>query len=85
MNSNQTNKKEEISVDKKLADLLLLGWTMLADTCPVDSCRCPLMRSLDGKKYCCGCEMWMNKENRLQKQEFKDLTNSNIRKTKQEY
>lgn len=81
MNSDKANKKEEISVDKKLANLLLLGWTMLADTCPVETCKCPLMRSLDGKKYCCGCEAWENSA-KIEKQEFKEIASNNIRKTK---
>ena len=81
MNSDKANKKEEVSVDKKLANLLLLGWTMLADTCPVETCKCPLMRSLDGKKYCCGCEAWDNSA-KIEKQEFKEIASNNIRKTK---
>ena len=81
MNSDKANKKEEVSVDKKLANLLLLGWTMLADTCPVETCKCPLMRSLDGKKYCCGCEAWENSA-KIEKQEFKEIASNNIRKTK---
>ena len=81
MNSDKANKKEEVSVDKKLANLLLLGWTMLADTCPVETCKCPLMRSLDGKKYCCGCEAW-EKSAKIEKQEFKEIASNNIRKTK---
>ena len=80
MNSDKANKKEEVSVDKKLANLLLLGWTMLADTCPVETCKCPLMRSLDGKKYCCGCEAWENSA-KIEKQEFKEIASNNIRKT----
>ena len=83
MNSDKANKKEEVSVDKKLANLLLLGWTMLADTCPVETCKCPLMRSLDGKKYCCGCEAWENSA-KIEKQEFKEIASNNIRKTKSE-
>ena len=81
MNSDKANKKEEVSVDKKLANLLLLGWTMLADTCPVETCKCPLMRSLDGKKYCCGCEAWEN-SSKIEKQDFKEISSNNIRKTK---
>ena len=81
MNSDKANKKEEVSVDKELANLLLLGWTMLADTCPVETCKCPLMRSLDGKKYCCGCEAWENSA-KIEKQEFKEIASNNIRKTK---
>lgn len=83
MNSDKANKKEEVSVDKKLANLLLLGWTMLADTCPVETCKCPLMRSLDGKKYCCGCEAWEN-SSKIEKQDFKEISSNNIRKTKNE-
>ena len=81
MNSDKANKKEEVSVDKKLANLLLLGWTMLADTCPVETCKCPLMRSLDGKKYCCGCEAWENSA-KIEKQEIKEIASNNKKKKK---
>ena len=45
-------------VEKRLGDLMMRGWTMLAESCPIESCGCPLMRNFDGQKYCCGCELW---------------------------
>lgn len=60
-------------VDKKLGDLMLRGWTMLADSCPLPSCRCPLMRSPDGQKYCVNCEMWQFDNKKREKKKFTDL------------
>ena len=60
-------------VDKKLGDLMLRGWTMLAESCPLESCRCPLMRSLDGQKYCVNCEMWQFDNKKREKKKFTDL------------
>lgn len=60
-------------VDKKLADLMMRGWTLLAESCPMETCGCPLMRNLDGQKYCCGCEMWHFDKDRPVKQRFTEL------------
>lgn len=58
-----SNKKidegEKISVDKKLSELMLRGWAMVANTCPIEHCRCPLMRDPEQNKYCCNCETWI--------------------------
>ena len=60
-------------VDKKLGDLMLRGWTMLAESCPLESCNCPLMRSPDGQKYCVNCEMWHFDNNKTKKKKFTEL------------
>jgi uncharacterized Zn finger protein (UPF0148 family) len=71
---NSTQDSEPVlGVDKKLADLMMRGWTLLADSCPIESCGCPLMRNLDGQKYCCGCEMWHFDKDRPVKQTFGEL------------
>ena len=69
-------KKEEENfegVEKKLSDLLLRGWTMLADSCPLESCRVPLMRSPDGQKYCVNCEMWQFDNKKRKEKKFNEL------------
>lgn len=73
--SNENNVETEpiIGVDKKLADLMMRGWVMLADSCPVETCGCPLMKNFDGQKYCCGCEMWHFERDRPVKQKFGEL------------
>ena len=60
-------------VYKKLGDLILRGWTMLAESCPLESCKCPLMRSPDGQKYCVNCEMWQFDNKKTKKKKFTDL------------
>ncbi len=73
--TSSVNSQEEpvLGVDKKLADLMMRGWTLLAEVCPIESCGCPLMRNLDGQKYCCGCEMWHFDKDRPVKQRFGEL------------
>eukprot|EP00899_Mesostigma_viride_P001873 jgi/Mesvir1/11687/Mv00079-RA.1 len=40
-----------------LSEKLLQGWTMLAECCPREDCRMPLVRSRDKKvRYCVNCE-----------------------------
>ena len=54
--------KEEDSIEgteKKLSDLMEQGWIMLSESCPLESCRCPLIKSPDGQRYCVQCEMWI--------------------------
>lgn len=63
----------ELSVDKKLGDLLLSGWTMLGESCSVETCRCPLMKKQNSQKYCCGCEVWVLEGNKREKFSFSDL------------
>ena len=70
----QLQKEGEIllGLDEKLSDLMQMGWTLIAESCPLEKCHCPLLRSLDGNKYCVKCETWLvDKEPR--KQKFTDL------------
>ncbi len=30
------NNEQEISIEKKLGDLMLRGWVLLSDSCPID-------------------------------------------------
>ena len=60
-------------IDKKLGDLMLRGWTMLAESCSLESCKCPLMRSPEGQKYCVNCEMWQFDNKKTRKKKFTDL------------
>lgn len=39
----------------EISQLLLQGWTMLADVCPREGCNMPLMRSRQGRVLCCSC------------------------------
>ena len=41
--------KDELS--KRLADKMLLGWTMLAEVCPVALCHAPLMKDKGGSMW----------------------------------
>ena len=59
--------------DKKLGELMLRGWTMLADCCQVSNCRCPLMRSPDGQKYCVNCEAWIYDNKKREQKKFNEL------------
>ncbi len=72
-NTSNTIAEEELGVEKRLADLMMRGWTMLADSCPVESCGCPLMKNLEGQVYCVGCEMWHFDKQRQVKQKFGEL------------
>ena len=62
--------------DKKLGELMLSGWTMLADSCTVSNCKCPLMRSPDGQKYCVNCETWVYSNKNPEPKKFNELFNS---------
>ena len=57
--------------DKRLGELLLRGWTMLADNCSV--CNCPFMRNPDGKKYCVQCEAWVYDNKKREEKKFNEL------------
>jgi uncharacterized Zn finger protein (UPF0148 family) len=46
--------RDELS--KRLADKMLLGWSMLADLCPVPLCHAPLMKDTDGQMWCISCD-----------------------------
>ena len=71
----EINEQEELDkqIEKKLGDLLLRGWTMLAESCPLESCQVPLMKSPDGQKYCVNCEMWQFDNKKRQKKKFTEL------------
>ena len=66
--------------DKKLGDLMLRGWTMLADSCSVSNCKCPLMRSPDGQKYCVNCETWIYPNKNPEPKKFDELFSKNKEK-----
>ena len=68
-----TKEDEENEINKKLADLMDMGWTLLEDICPLESCNCPLLKSLDGNKYCVRCEMWQFPDKVTSKQKYHDL------------
>ena len=73
--SEKPNNKPEKSVESKLGDLMMQGWTMLADSCFLDSCSTPLMKDNVTKQiYCCGCEAWVvNKERKKEKAKFNEI------------
>lgn len=76
LNEKNIQKDEEedyTEIDKKLSDLMLKGWIMLAETCPLETCRCPLMKSPDGQKYCCNCESWIFDAKKRIKKKFNEL------------
>ena len=75
-------KKPEKSVESKLGDLMMQGWTMLADSCFSDSCSTPLMRDNVTKQiYCVGCEAWVvNKDRKKEKVKFNEIVSVHNRK-----
>ena len=60
-------------IEKKLSDLLTIGWTLLNEKCPLESCDCPLLKSFDGNKYCVKCEMWQFPDKVRASQKYTDL------------
>ena len=69
-----SNKEDEDKeIEKKLSDLMNMGWTLLEDNCPLESCHCPLLKSLDGNKYCVRCEMWQFPDKERSRQRYTDL------------
>lgn len=61
-NTNINNEKDNqpILVEDKIGELLLQGWTLLADSCFNENCRIPLVRdSITNQIYCVGCEAWV--------------------------
>ena len=71
--TNTTTEDEDKILEKKLTELLEMGWTLLEEKCPLESCNCPLLKSLDGNKYCVKCEMWQFPDQVKAKQKFQDL------------
>ncbi len=72
-NNQKEDEEPTLDVDKKLSNLMMKGWILLADVCPIESCSCPLMKSPDGQKYCVGCEMWHFDKEKKVKQRFGEL------------
>ena len=70
---NTTDNEEEKIIDKKLSKLMDMGWILLEEICPLESCNCPLLKSLDGNKYCVKCEMWQFPGKEKSKQKYTDL------------
>ena len=64
---------EEKEIEKKLSDLMNMGWTLLEESCPLETCHCPLLKSLDGNKYCVKCEMWQFPDKERSRQRYTDL------------
>ena len=58
MESKNEEKNSDKEIEKKLSDLLNIGWILLDEKCPLETCDCPLLKSFDGNKYCVKCEMW---------------------------
>ena len=56
--SKKEENQEDKEIEKKLTDLLNIGWILLEEKCPLETCDCPLLKSFDGNKYCVKCEMW---------------------------
>ena len=71
--SNTSKEDEEKEIEKKLSDLMSMGWTLLEESCPLESCSCPLLKSLDGNKYCVKCEMWQFPDKERSRQRYTDL------------
>ena len=70
---NVTKEEEEKAIEKKLCDLMEMGWCLLEEKCPLESCHCPLLKSLDGNKYCVRCEMWQFPDKERSRQRYTDL------------
>ena len=64
---------DEKEIEQKLSDLMNMGWTLLEQNCPLETCHCPLLKSLDGNKYCVRCEMWQFPDKVKTKQRYTDL------------
>ena len=68
-----SKEDEEKEIEKKLSDLMSVGWTLLEESCPLETCHCPLLKSLDGNKYCVKCEMWQFPDKARSRQRHTDL------------
>ena len=67
------NKGSDSDIEKKLSELLALGWTLLEEKCPLETCDCPLLKSFEGNKYCVKCEMWQFPDQVKARQKYTDL------------
>ena len=73
MESKEEEKNSDKEIEKKLSDLLNIGWILLDEKCPLETCDCPLLKSFDGNKYCVKCEMWQFPDKETTKQRYTDL------------
>ena len=73
MESKNEEKNSDKEIEKKLSDLLNIGWILLDEKCPLETCDCPLLKSFDGNKYCVKCEMWQFPDQVKVKQKYTDL------------
>ena len=64
---------EEKEIEKNISNLMSIGWTLLEENCPLETCNCPLMKSFDGNKYCVKCEMWQFPDKERSRQRYTDL------------
>ena len=71
--SKKEENQEDKEIEKKLTDLLNIGWILLEEKCPLETCDCPLLKSFDGNKYCVKCEMWQFPDQVKAKQKYTDL------------
>ena len=71
--TNTSKEDQEKEIEKKLSDLMNMGWTLLEESCPLEGCHCPLLKSLDGNKYCVKCEMWQFPDKERSRQRYTDL------------
>ena len=71
----EAKEKEDknAEIERKLSELLTIGWTLLDEKCPLESCDCPLLKSFDGNKYCVNCEMWQFPDQVKARQKYADL------------
>ena len=74
LNSKNVNKKRTKSNEYyKRRWRENVGWTLLEENCPLESCHCPLLKSLDGNKYCVKCEMRQFPHKLRSRQRYTDL------------
>jgi uncharacterized Zn finger protein (UPF0148 family) len=84
INNNETSEEtteqlssvpKEKSIETKLGELMMQGWTMLNESCFMESCSTPLMRDNVTKQvYCVGCEAWVfSQERKAHKCKFTEL------------
>lgn len=70
---NKNKESSDNEIEKKLSNLLSLGWKLLEEKCPLETCDCPLLKSFDGNKYCVKCEMWQFPDQVKARQKYTDL------------
>ena len=69
----KAKEDKNAEIERKLSELLTIGWTLLDEKCPLESCDCPLLKSFDGNKYCVNCEMWQFPDQVKARQKYTDL------------